>query len=135
VDSEPEGLSPGLEATVDATVTEEMTAERVGSGDVPVLATPAVVALVEQAAVRALEGHLPDGRTSVGFFVTLEHMAPTPVGAAVAATARLETVEGRTLGFVFDVRDTRDLVARGLHRRVVVDRDAFLRSAAARQGA
>jgi predicted thioesterase len=125
-------LSPGLRGQVDAVVTEEMTAERIGSGHVPVLATPTVLALVEQAAMRALDGRLPDNLTTVGASVTLDHLAPTPVGALVNAEARLESVEDRQLQFAVEVADPAGVVARGTHVRVIVGRDRFLEAVAAR---
>lgn len=128
----PNGPSPGLEGVVEATVEESMTAERVGSGDVPVLATPALLSLVERAAVRALMGHLPAGGTSLGASVDLAHLAATPVGGSVRAVARVEAVEERRVTFSFSVDDAAGQVASGTHVRVVVDRERFVRSAAAR---
>jgi fluoroacetyl-CoA thioesterase len=119
------GVAPGLEGTAEETVTEEMTARSVGSGDVAALATPEALALVERAAVAALEGRLGPDRTSVGSSVSLDHLAPTPVGAVVRATARLERVDGRRLSFSFVVIDGRGRVADGSHVRVVVDRRRF----------
>lgn len=122
-------LEPGAEATVEETVTEEMTAERLGSGDVPVLGTPAVLALVEAAAVAAVADSLEPGQTTVGASVELEHLAPTAVGARVTATAGLLEVDGRRLRFTFEVTDPAGPVARGTHARVILERDRFLRSA------
>jgi len=119
-------LEPGLEATIEETVTEQMTAEALGSGDVPVLGTPAVLALAERAACAAIEGELQDGQTSVGSWVELSHLAPTPVGERVTAHAELAEVDGRTLTFEFNVSDERQQIARGKHRRVIVDRSRFL---------
>lgn len=125
---------PGLRATVAETVTEDHTAERVGSGDVAVYATPGVLALVERAAVAALEGALEPGQTSVGARVELDHLAPTPPGPRVEATASLEEVDGRRLRFSFTVSDPAGEIARGTHLRVVVERGPFLESAASRSG-
>lgn len=122
-------LEPGLEATVEELVTEAMTAERLGSGDVPVLGTPAVLALVEAAAVGAVSGSLEAGQTTVGSSVDLQHVAPTAIGAMVTATAGLVEVEGRRLRFSFEVTDPAGPIARGRHGRVIVDREAFLRGA------
>jgi len=123
---------PGLRATVAETVTEDLTAERIGSGDVEVLATPAVLTFVERAALAALQGALEPGQTSVGARVELEHVAPTPVGARVEATATLEEVDGRRLRFAFSVTDPGGEVARGVHERVVVQRGPFLETAESR---
>jgi predicted thioesterase len=122
-------LEPGLAATVRHMVGEEDTAEAIGSGDVPVLATPVVLTLVERAAVAAVVPHLDPGTTTVGARVGIDHLAPTAVGARVSATARLEAVEGRRLRFSFEVSDVRGVVARGIHYRVVVQRQAFLEQA------
>ena len=119
-------LEPGLAATVRHVVGDDDTSEAVGSGDVPVLATPVVLTLVERAAVAAVVPHLDPGTTTVGARVGLDHLAPTAAGARVSATARLETVKGRRLRFSFEVSDARGVVARGLHDRVVVQRQAFL---------
>jgi fluoroacetyl-CoA thioesterase len=125
-------LEPGRQATVEETVTEGMTADRLGSGDVPVLGTPAVLALVEAAAVAAVGDELEPGTTTVGASVALDHLAPTPVGGTVTATAALAQVEERRLTFRFEVTDAAGPVARGEHVRVIVDRDRFLGSARAR---
>jgi fluoroacetyl-CoA thioesterase len=122
-------IRPGLWATVEETVTEEMTAERLGSGDVPVLGTPAVLALVEGVAVAAVTDALEPGTTTVGARVELDHLAPTPLGLALTATAELVDVDGRKLRFSFEVADSAGPIARGTHERVVVDRDSFLATA------
>lgn len=119
-------IESGLQATVEETVSEDMSAERLGSGDVPVLGTPAVLALVEAAAVAAVADALEGGTTSVGASVELEHLAPTPVGGTVTATAALAEVDGRRLRFRFEVTDAAGPVARGEHVRVIVDRERFL---------
>ena len=126
-------LVPGRQATVEETVTEDMTAELLGSGDVPVLGTPAILALVEAAAVAAVAEALEAGTTSVGASVELDHLAPTPPGGTVTATAALAEVDGRRLTFRFEVTDAAGPVARGTHVRVVVDRDRFLDSARKRR--
>jgi predicted thioesterase len=119
-------LELGRQATVEETVTEDMTAERLGSGDVPVLGTPALLALVEAAAVAAVAAGLEPGTTSVGASVELDHLAPTPVGETVTATVALAEVDGRRLTFRFEVTDAAGPVARGTHVRVVVDRGRLL---------
>jgi predicted thioesterase len=118
-------LEPGLAATIRQMVGEDDTAEAVGSGDVPVLATPVVLTLVERAAVAAIAPHLDPGTTTVGARVGLDHLAPSPIGTRVSASSRLESVEGRRLKFSFEVSDGQDVVARGIHYRVIVRRDAF----------
>lgn len=118
--------TPGLTARVDLDVADADTALAIGSGDVPVLSTPRVVALCEQAAIAALNGCLTEGTTSVGMRVQLDHLSPTAVGHNVSAEATLEKVEGRRLIFTVCVRDSRSLVAAGKVTRVIVDREQFL---------
>jgi predicted thioesterase len=122
----PVPVEPGLTATVTFTVSSDDTAAAVGSGDVPVLATPKVVAICEQASVAALEGHLAEGETSVGSGMQISHVAPSGVGATVRAEATLDRVEGRRLTFTVAVTDARGLVAAGKVARVIVDRRRFL---------
>jgi len=119
-------LEPGLTAEVMLAVTDDDTAIALGSGEVPVLATPRVVALVEEAAIKALEARLDHNQTSVGMRVQLDHLAPTAVGHKVRAEATLREVEGRRLVFAVSVRDERGLVAAGKVTRVIVDIDRFM---------
>lgn len=116
----------GLAAQVTMAVTEADTAVALRSGEVPVLGTPRVVALAEQATVAALEGQLSPGETSVGMRIQLDHLAPSAVGTSVTADACLEKVEGRRLTFTVTISDERGLVAAGKVTRVVVDREKFL---------
>jgi fluoroacetyl-CoA thioesterase len=120
------GLSAGLRAGFDHTVTEADTAAALGSGLVPVLATPKVLALVERATVEAVSGALQEGATTVGARVELEHLLPSVVGATVHVAATLERVEGRRLHFAVEVREGDRLAAGGHVTRVVVDRARFL---------
>jgi fluoroacetyl-CoA thioesterase len=122
-------LTPGLSASATLLVEEADTAIEIGSGDVPVLATPRVIALAEQAAVEALAGSLAPGTTSVGYEVQLAHLAPTPVGGKVTAEATLESVDGKRLTFRVAVSDARGLVAAGRMTRVIVARDRFIERA------
>jgi fluoroacetyl-CoA thioesterase len=112
------------------TVCEADTALALGSGDVPVLATPRVVLLAERATVQAVEGHIEAGHTTVGYRVQLDHLAPVPVGDDVLAEAVLESVEGRRLTFRVSVKHRDGLVAAGRITRVVVERARFLGKAA-----
>jgi fluoroacetyl-CoA thioesterase len=119
-------LGPGLTASVTLVVEEADTALALKSGDVPVLGTPRVIALAEQASIEAIHGALPEGRTTVGYQVQLTHLTPTPVGGTVVADATLEQVEGRRLTFRVAVNDARGLVAAGRITRVIVERARFL---------
>lgn len=107
-------------------VSEADTARAVGSGDVDVLATPRLVALCEQATCAALAELVPDGSTTVGMKVQVDHLQPTPVGASVTAEAVLERIEGRRLGFTVSAYDAGGLVAAGRVTRVLVERDRFM---------
>src|SRR5690349_13878904 len=102
---------PGLSARVELTVTDADTAQALGSGDVPVLATPRLLALAEAATVAATARHLPGGLTTVGVRAEVSHLAPTPVGHRVHALATLNKVEGRKLHFEVVVRQGETLVA------------------------
>jgi len=120
-------LVTGLNATVRITVDLADTATAVGSGDVPVLATPRLLALAEAATVAAINRFVPAEQTTVGHRVTLEHLRPTPVGGQVAVRAVLTEVDGRRLRFEVTARDGEDeLVGRGEITRVLVDRAAFV---------
>ena len=119
-------IPTGLTGTVDLVVGVDDTAPAFGSGSVPVLATPRLVALCEEAAVQALDGHMEDGSTSVGMRVQFDHLAPTMVGSMVTAEATLEKVSGRRLTFTVSASDPRGLIAAGKVTRVVVDIERFL---------
>lgn len=119
-------MQPGARAEVELVVTDDDTAIALRSGSVPVLATPRVIALCEEAAVKALAHQLGPRETSVGMKVQLDHLAPTGVGHRVAAEATIEKVNGRRITFTVSVNDERGLVAVGRVTRVVVDIERFL---------
>ena len=119
-------MEPGLAARIELLVTDADTALAARSGDVAVLATPRVIALVEEAAVAAVSGRLAEGETTVSMRVQLDHLTPAAVGDTVTAGAKLEKVEGRRLIFSVSVVDARGLVAAGKITRVIVDRHRFL---------
>ena len=122
-------VEPGLTAAIELTVGEVDTAASLRSGDVPMLGTPRVVALVEEASVAALAGRLEPQVTSVGMRVQLDHLIPVPVGVTVRAEATLERVEGRRLSFTVSVNSERGLVAAGKLTRVLVNRERFIEKA------
>jgi fluoroacetyl-CoA thioesterase len=122
-------LAAGLSARVELIVTDADTAQALGSGDVPVLGTPRILALAEAATVAATVPHLAPGATTVGTHVELDHLAASAVGRVVVAEARLTTVDGRRLTFAVSVRDGDLMVARGTVRRVLVDRHQFVTKA------
>lgn len=116
----------GARARVELTVTDADTAQALGSGDVPVLGTPRVLALAEAATVLATATRLPPGATTVGTRVELDHRTASAVGRTVAAEARLAKVDGRRLVFEVVVRDGTEVVAEGRVERVLVDRHRFV---------
>ena len=122
----PVPVKPGLAAVVELIVGDDDTAIALRSGTVPVLATPRVIALCEEAAVKALVNELDPDETSVGMQVQLDHLAPTAVGHRVTAEATIEKVTGRRIIFTVSVSDERGLVAVGRVTRVVVDVERFL---------
>ncbi|GAA0723623.1 thioesterase [Dactylosporangium roseum] len=119
----------GAVTRAELTVTDADTAQAVGSGDVPVLGTPRVLALAEAATVGATASRLPPGFTTVGTRIELEHRAATPIGVKVVAEARLAKADGRKLVFEISVRDGHQVVAEGRVERVIVDRRRFLNKA------
>lgn len=118
-------LSPGLKASVTVQVDETQLATKVGSGTVNVFASPMLVAAFEAAAVKCVEHLLPDGHVSLGMHLDVRHMAPTPPGLTVEATAELEAVEGRKLTFKVSAKDNVELIGAGKHIRIVVDKPRF----------
>ncbi len=108
-------------------MTEHDTAVAVGSGDMPVLGTPRLVALCEAAACLAVGSILEPDTTTVGTWIELVHLGPSAVGAEVVAEAILTVVDGRRLEFELSATDGDKLVARGRHRRHMVDRVRFMR--------
>jgi fluoroacetyl-CoA thioesterase len=124
------GLAAGLRATVRATVAEADTASAMGSGDVPVLATPRLLALAEAAAFAAVAPHLADGFTTVGTSVSLEHRRASSLGAEILVEAELTEVDGSRLVFGFIARvDSAEedvVLGAGTAERVIVDRSRFI---------
>ena len=114
-------LSPGLKGSAALVVGEEHTAPRIGSGKVHVLATPVMINLVEAAALAAVEHLLPAGHQSLGTRLDVRHIAATPAGMRIAATAEVTGVEGRTIRFRVEARDEKELIGDGVHERVVVN--------------
>lgn len=118
-------LQPGLRATVSIIVAAEHTAPHVGSGIVPVLATPVMVNLMEAAALKAVERFLPAGQQSVGTVLNVRHFAATPIGIEVTAEAELARVDGRTLIFRVAARDAKEPIGEGTHERIVIGLGRF----------
>jgi fluoroacetyl-CoA thioesterase len=110
-----------MTGTSELVVGEEHTAPSIGSGKVRVLATPVMINLIEAAALAAIEHLLPAGYQSLGTHLDVRHLAATPVGMKVRATARVTKVDGRAVSFEVSARDEKDLIGDGLHERVVVN--------------
>ena len=122
-------VTVGICGQTELVVTDADTAVALGTGDVPVLATPRLLQLCEQAALAALGPSLEPGQTTVGFRVEFTHLAPCPVGSTVVATATLERCEGRRLVFNTSVTDACGLVAAGKVTRVLVQTERFMEKA------
>jgi predicted thioesterase len=125
----------GLTGEARVMVGEELTARHMGSGEVRVFATPEMVRLMERAAVNALAPHLTPGQQSVGTLVNVRHLAATPLGATVTATAELIGVDGRRLTFRVSATDGVDIIGEGLHERALIDLERFEQKAVAKRAA
>ena len=118
-------IKPGMTGTATMFVGTNDTATRVGSGKIAVLATPVMINLIEEAALAAIEEALPEGMQSLGIHLDVSHIAATPVGMAVTATARVIEVDGRTIVFEVRAEDTDELIGEGRHSRVAVTAEKF----------
>lgn len=118
-------LPAGLTGTAELVVGEQHTAPRVGSGRIRVLATPVMINLFEAAALAAVEQSLPEHHQSLGTHLDVTHVAATPVGMRVRATAEVVRVDGRTIYFRVRADDEFDLIGEGTHERVVVNLERF----------
>ncbi len=114
-------------------VSRDKTAQTLGSGDLPVYGTPAVLALVEKAAWQSIAADLEDEQSTVGTKITLEHLAATPLDLEVEALTELRQIDGRKLIFYFEVRDSVGLIAKGEHERFIVQKNKFLQRAEKRK--
>ena len=113
-------IKPGLTGTAQIIVANEHTAPFVGSGRIAVLATPVMINVIEAAALEAIEHLLPEGHQSLGTHLDVSHIAATPVGLRVTATAEVVKVEGRTITLRVEARDEVEMIGNGTHQRVVV---------------
>ena len=119
-------MEKGLSFTATMRVSAEVTAEYIGSGDLAVLATPAMCALMENAAMMAVTSHLEEGQTTVGTALNIEHSRATKVGEVITATAVLTEVNGRELQFNIAARDEVGVIGEGTHTRFIVNREKFM---------
>ena len=116
----------GLKYESTTVVSAANTAATLGSGDMDVFATPAMVALMENAAMLAVRDHLPEGSATVGTQISTSHLKASPLGASITASAELVEVDGRRLTFAVKAWDEKDTIGEGTHTRFVVDRERFL---------
>lgn len=121
-----ESLKEGLQHVSTLTVIDAVTAAAMGSGDMPVLATPAMTALMENAAMLAVADHLPEGSTTVGGHIASSHLKPTPLGETITATATVTRVDGRKIEFKVEAHCGDTLLGEGSHLRFIVDREKFM---------
>lgn len=119
-------LQPGLRGVSSLVVAEEHTAARFGAGGVRVFGTPMMIGLMENAAFSAIQPLLPEGQSSVGTRIDIRHLAATPIGMNVTATAELLEVDGRRLVFRVEARDDVELIGEGQHERYIINLDRFL---------
>lgn len=119
-------MEKGLKHISTTTVTAANTALTMGSGDMEVFATPAMVALMENAAMKAVAPHLPEGSTTVGAMMQTSHIKPSAAGETVTAEAVLQEVDGRKLTFRVTAYDAEGTIGEGIHIRYIVDRERFL---------
>ena len=119
-------LEVGLKHTSTLVVTDDVTAVKIGSGDMAVLATPAMMALMENAAMLAVADALPEGSTTVGGHIASSHLKPSKVGDTVTATAEVVKVDGKKIEFKVSAYSGDVLIGEGSHLRFVVDRERFL---------
>ena len=126
-------ITVGMKGRAETVVTPENTAAAVGSGLVPVFATPAMIALMENAAVNAVQSALEEGQGTVGTLLNVTHDAATPVGMKVWAEAEITAVEGRKLTYTVNAFDEAGPIGKGEHQRFVIQADRFLAKAQAKK--
>lgn len=119
-------LTTGTKGKAEVKVDDTNTAVTMGSGSLKVFATPAMIALIEKAACKALEGQLEDGQTTVGTKLDVAHVAATPVGMNVTAEAVLTEIDNRRLVFEVVARDEKDIIGKGSHERFIVNAENSL---------
>lgn len=119
-------LQEGLQHTSQLTVDDTVTAIAMGSGNMPVLATPAMMALMENAAMLAVADHLPQGSTTVGGHIASSHLKPSRLGDTVEATATVTRIDGKKIEFKVEARCGDTLLGEGTHLRFVVDQEKFM---------
>ena len=127
-------LEAGIKNRKCLSVGQAETAKSMRSGTLPVLATPAMIALMEETAAESVEALLDEGVTSVGTHIAVSHLAADPIGATVMCESELTEVDGRRLSFRLTVRDRQGIVGEGTHERFLVRKESFLKKAEERLG-
>lgn len=126
-------METGIRGMRTVTVTEDMTAKTMGSGELPVFATPAMIALIEETCWRSVADRLAEGEGTVGIKLEVSHLAATPVGMTVRCESELAEIDGRKLTFCVEVSDDRGKIGEGTHERFIVGNERFLKKAEARR--
>ncbi len=121
-----EQLQIGLTGTATTTVTQNNTAQSMKSGTLPVFATPAMTALMEEAACNAVNDYLENGMGTVGISLNITHDAPSAIGAKITATAKLTAIDGRKLSFAISAVDGDKLIGKGTHERFIINNEKFM---------
>ncbi len=128
-----EYIQPGMKSKKTFPVEEQHSALQAGSGGVPVLATPWMIAFMENVAFNLLEGMLPEGDSSVGVLVDVRHLAPTPIGGKVRVQAEVTDVKGSGVSFRVQAWDEGEQIGTGQHQRVIIDKARFLKRVAEKE--
>lgn len=126
-------IQVGQSATATVTVTEANIAKTMKSGALEVFATPAMCALMEEAAQAAVQSELNDGEGTVGISLSISHDAPSPIGATITATATVTAVEGRKISFTIEASDGIGTIGKGTHERFVINNEKFMTKVSARK--
>ncbi len=119
----------GLKSSQTITVEEKDTAQAYGSGTLPVFATPAMIALMENTAMNTVSPYLSEGEASVGTLMNVKHLSATPVGGTVTCEAELTEADGRRLVFKVTARDNKGIIGEGTHERFIIKTEKFLAKA------
>jgi len=119
-------LQTGIKHTINENVTEEKTASAVGSGFLPVYATPAMIALMEKTSAKLVEPFLAESEGTVGISVNIKHISATPVGMAVSCTSELVEIDRKRLVFKVEAFDEKGKIGEGTHERFIINNDRFM---------
>ena len=125
-------LETGIKGTGSLTVSEAVTAKTMGSGTLDVLATPAMIALIEETAWKSVADHLDEGQATVGTKLSVEHIAPTPLGMKVECRTELVEIDRRRLVFSVEVSDEKEAIGKGIHERFIISAGKFQQKADAK---